>query len=95
MRRIPSMRIQRQWVSILGLVSHLFGSQCIADSRPIYHELCELPVDPTVVPDPVVVGDAPEGAALVAGMMTVTVDTPEVTVEKAEGTEVEAEVLVV
>jgi hypothetical protein len=42
------------------------------------------------VPDPVVVGDALEGAALVAGMMTITVDTPEVTVEKAEATEAEA-----
>jgi hypothetical protein len=58
---MPSIRIQRQWVSI--------------------HELLDLLVDPTVLPDPVVVGETPEDAVLVGGTMTITVETPEVTVD--------------
>ena len=50
-----------------------------------YHELPELLVDPTVLPDPVVVGETLEDAKLVGGMMTITVETPEVTVDIGGG----------
>jgi len=46
-----------------------------------YHELLELLVDPTVLPDPVVVGETPEDAVVVGGKMTITVETPSVTVD--------------
>ena len=46
-----------------------------------YHELLELLVDPTVLPDPAVVGELLEDAVLVGGKMTITVETPEVTVD--------------
>ena len=42
------------------------------------------------MPDPVVVGDAPEIEELDGLTMTMTVDTPEVTVERVDGTVVEA-----
>jgi hypothetical protein len=43
--------------------------------------LPELLVDPTALPDPVMVGETLEDAMLVGGMMTTTVETPEVTVD--------------
>lgn len=46
-----------------------------------YHELLELRVDPSVLPDPVVEGETPEDAAVVGGKMTITVETPEVIVD--------------
>ena len=46
-----------------------------------YHELLELLVDPTVLPDPVVAGETLEDVAVVGGKMTITVETPEVTVD--------------
>jgi hypothetical protein len=46
-----------------------------------YHELLELLVDPTVLPDPVVVGETLEDVAVAGGKMTITVETPEVTVD--------------
>jgi len=45
-----------------------------------YHELLELLVDPTVLPDPVVVGETLEDV-VAGGKMTITVETPEVTVD--------------
>jgi len=64
MRRMPSMRIQRQWVSI--------------------HDLFELLVDCTALPVPVMVGEVLEDAELVGGKRIITVDTPEVMVERAD-----------
>ena len=55
-----------------------------------YHEGLELLVDPTVVPDPVTIGGALVDEELVGGgMMTITVDTPEVIVESADAGEFE------
>jgi hypothetical protein len=67
-----------------------FGSQCIVGSGWMYHEPFELVVDPMVVPDPVVVGVILDDEELVGFMMIITVDTPEVTVERVDGTVVEA-----
>ena len=46
-------------------------------------------VDPTVVPDPVVVGEVLDDEELDGDIMTTTVETPDVTVEKVDGAVVE------
>ena len=82
-RRMPSIRIQRQWVSILDPVRYPIQRRgCIARLQGLaYHELLELLVDPSVLPDPVVAGEMLEDAVVVGGKMTITVETPEVTVD--------------
>ena len=55
----------------------------------------DLLVDPTVVPDPVTVGEALLDEELVGGRMTITVDTPEVIVERVDVTELVAKEVVV
>lgn len=48
------------------------------------HELPELLVDPTVLPDPAVVGKTLEDATLLWVKMTTTVETPEVNVDTGD-----------
>ena len=63
----------------------LFGVGCFARLQGLtYHELLELLVDPTVLPDPVVVGEMLGYAVLVGGKTTITVETPEVIVDTGD-----------